>query len=173
MVLKNFAYWFVPLLLSICFSACLHSVPILPLLSPGVRSSVYCVIVSATEYEYLKPFGNSRTPQNRKSVRNFPAEIEEQSVCQRWRNCRSRSTSQSWPAVWLITSAFWSLEKCICHLDTINSCRFDTFFGSTYLCKETFSQVKIMKSICRSHLTHEHLKYCHHLCLKQLRTAFQ
>ena len=43
--------------------------------------------------------------------------------------------------------------------------RLTGFFGSTYLCKETFSQIKIIKSSYRNCLTDEHLKYCLHLCV--------
>jgi hypothetical protein len=46
------------------------------------------------------------------------------------------------------------------------------FFGSTYLCKADFSQMKIIKSRHRSRLTDEHLKYCLHLCLSNFEPSF-
>lgn len=50
--------------------------------------------------------------------------------------------------------------------------RLTAFFGSTYLCEEAFSQMKIIKSRYRSRLTDEHLQYCLHLCLSNYEPSF-
>jgi hypothetical protein len=42
--------------------------------------------------------------------------------------------------------------------------RLTVFFGSPYLYEEAFSQMKTIKSIYGSLLSHEPLKYCLHLC---------
>jgi hypothetical protein len=50
--------------------------------------------------------------------------------------------------------------------------RLTASFGSTYICEEAFSKMKIIKSRFRSRLTDEHLKYCLHLCLSNYEPSF-
>ena len=52
-------------------------------------------------------------------------------------------SSRSRLFVWSIAAAFWYLSEFICRLSKINLL---TYFGSTYLCEEAFSQIKIIKS---------------------------
>jgi hypothetical protein len=43
--------------------------------------------------------------------------------------------------------------------------RLTAFFGPTYFCEETFSQIMIIKTRHRSRLTGEHVQYCLQMCL--------
>jgi len=45
-----------------------------------------------------------------------------------------------------IGAAFWSKSKFTVHISKINSSNFDSFFGSTYICEQAFSQMKIINS---------------------------
>jgi hypothetical protein len=63
-----------------------------------------------------------------------------------------------------IATVFCCLLIIICHLSKTNSSLIE-FFGSSYLCEEIFSQMKMTKPRYWSHLTAERLKYCLRLYL--------
>jgi len=86
-------------------------------------------------------------------------------VYQRWPNSGSRSISRSRPLFGLCQNVFASSVRSI-------ALRFTELFGSTYLCEEAFSQMKIIISRYRSRLTYEHLKCCLYLCLSNYDSSF-
>lgn len=62
-------------------------------------------------------------------------------IQQRWHNSRLCSVSQLQPVVWSIPAAFWSLSNFAASVRSL-AVHSPAFFGSTYHCEETFSQLK-------------------------------
>lgn len=48
-----------------------------------------------------------------------------------------------------------------------------TLFGSTYICEQTFSRMKLMKTPMRSRLTDEHLHQCLRLAVTRMEPDIQ
>ena len=51
--------------------------------------------------------------------------------------------------------------------------KISTLFGSMYLCEQTFSHMKLLKSLMRSRLTDEHLHQCLRLAVTRMELDIQ
>jgi hypothetical protein len=100
-------------------------------------------------------------------LRNGPGNV----LHQRKLNSLSRTIGRSWPVVLQIAVFFWSLKIDLLPRQT-NISSLTSIFGSTDLCEEVFSRMKIIKSRYRNRQADEHLQYCLHLCLSKCKPSF-